>query len=133
MLAAQGLAYLALEIDGVIVSPFVRAQQTADIVIDVLGLSAYPRLETPMLLPNGAAALACEFIEDSGLKAPLLVGHAPNLDWVLAYLVGAHQPVTALKKAGFATVEGLGAGYGLGRLTAVYSPSMLRGLTELMA
>jgi phosphohistidine phosphatase SixA len=61
------------------------------------------------------------------------VGHAPNLDWVVAHLVGADEPVTQLKKAGCASIELRSniVGHGCGRLFAVLPPSTLRRLGQV--
>ena len=124
-LAVLGLASLGAQVDRIVSSPFLRAAQTAQIAADILGT---PRggLETvDALAPGKNLEDAVAALEASSLNT-LLVGHAPELDLLIARLVGTPQPVTSLKKAGVAVVDLRGAGGG--RLLAVYEPKVLRQL-----
>jgi phosphohistidine phosphatase SixA len=60
----------------------------------------------------------------------LCVGHAPNLDLVIAYLTGSEAPVTSMKKAGVASLEAYRMGRGTARLVGFYPPAVLRRLAE---
>ena len=53
-------------------------------------------------------------------------GHAPSMDELVAYAIGVGREVTALKKAGMATIELDGGAPGKGVLHAIHSPKDLR-------
>ncbi len=125
--AARGLRAIGVDPDVVLVSPYLRAQQTADVVLEVLS-SKLRGLRTPSLTPNGDAETILEAIADTDGQSVLCVGHAPSLDELAAYLVGSDREVVSLKKAGLATVQMSTVRRGGGRLFAVLTPAMLRAL-----
>jgi len=127
---ARGWARLEPMIDGLLVSPYRRAVQTAEVVAGVFAWDSVERRLCDALIPMGEPSAVVGEIARAQLSAPLLVGHAPNLDLVIAFLVGARLPVTALKKAGLATLEVNELAQGGGRLAALYTPSTLRELAE---
>jgi phosphohistidine phosphatase len=114
-------------------SPYVRAQQTAVIASVILGLDPQEIAAHNGLVPHASAADALAPLGRDRSESILLVGHAPNLDLVLAALLGARQPLSRLKKSGLATVEiprgSVSAGSGV--LFALYSPGLLRRLEGL--
>ncbi len=131
--AVRGLVLLDIEPDLILTSPLLRARQTAEIVARAL---QFPdgRIElTKSLLPEKRPK---EFVEqlktreaqakepatpsvrpgDASSPAPepgktsvshfLCVGHAPNLDLVIAALISPDQrPFTALQKCAVACLE----------------------------
>lgn len=124
-LAVLGLASLGVHVERIVTSPHLRALQTAQIAAELLGHS---RLSVDVL-PELAPALPVEDVVKALDKSPLstlVVGHAPELDALIAQLVGATQPLTALKKAGVAVLDVRGTSGG--RLLAVYEPKVLRQL-----
>ena len=128
--ACQGWATTGVEIDLLCVSPYVRAQQTADIAVEALGLQEVDRITVDALVPMGEPDAVDEFLRGCAAESVLCVGHAPNLDELVAYLVGAGEAVTSLKKAGVASIEAHAPGRGGGYLFAVYPPSVLRRLAR---
>jgi phosphohistidine phosphatase len=124
-LAVLGLVRLGVRVDRVLTSPFLRATQTAAIAAEPLGV---PRANIEVLdalapaqpLEDAVAAI------EAGARSTLIVGHAPELDALIARLVGATQPLTSLKKAGVALLDVRGPTGG--RLLAVYEPKVLRQL-----
>ena len=133
--AAQGMAALDIEIDLLVTSPYVRARQTAEIVNDVLGGGKIQTLVDEALVPtanpDAVTSLLREHIAGGAQpEAIMCVGHAPNLDRVIAHLVGADEPITQLKKAGLASIllRGQTIGHACGRLFALHPPSTLRRL-----
>jgi phosphohistidine phosphatase len=128
--AAKGMAAIGISPDLVLVSPYVRAQQTADIAIEELASGEIPRETIDALTPMGDPARVLEAVKASGARAVLCVGHAPNLDLVVARLVGATSGVTHLKKAGVASLQCQVPSYGGGVLIGVYPPGLLRKLGE---
>jgi phosphohistidine phosphatase len=128
--ACRGWATTGVEIDLVCVSPYLRAQQTADIAVEVLGLQESERVTVDALVPMGEPASVVEFLRGRAAESVLCVGHAPNLDEVIAFLVGSDEAVTSLKKSGVATIDAHTVGHGGGSLFAVHPPAILRQLGE---
>jgi phosphohistidine phosphatase len=125
---AKGMAALGISPDRVLVSPYLRAQQTADLAIEALGGESVRRETVDALTPMGDPERVLEAVRASGGHEVLCVGHAPNLDLVAARLLGCETPVTHLKKAGAASLQCQSASFGGGVLFAVYPPRVLREL-----
>ncbi len=127
-LAARGLRALGIAPEVVIASPYVRAQQTAEIAREELGDIEF--VTSALLVPMAEPSRIVDVLRARAEQNILCVGHLPNLDLVTAYLVGADDPITSLKKAGCASIEirhgRPGAGTGL--LVGVYPASALRRL-----
>lgn len=124
--AARGLRSLGLGIDRVCSSPLPRAMETARILADVLGL---PEPETLGALAGGGGDVV-GVLTNLDAACPVLVGHEPALSDAISRLVcGRGGGDYALKKAGLAVVEILGAGpRPRGRLLLLVPPAVLRGL-----
>lgn len=103
--AARGLRMLGIRPDLVFTSPFLRAVETAEIVCAALEFPVKKLKRTSALKPDSKPEEL--FAELSSLKADevLCVGHAPNVDQVIAHAMGIRSVVTSLKKAGFASLE----------------------------
>lgn len=129
--AARGIARLGIErADLVLSSPYVRARQTADIAVEALELDDVPRRETEALIPVADPAAIVAELRDVSARSVLCVGHAPNLDLVIATLVGSDEAITALKKAGFSSLDVRRGtiGPGTAQIIALYPASVLRKL-----
>ena len=99
---AKHLRDLEVRFDLVLTSPLVRAQQTAEILIDV-GLSK--RLEqASSLAPGGNLQAWVEWLqtwERSPQRSLALVGHEPSLSqWAETLIWGQFKGAIVLKKAG---------------------------------
>lgn len=133
--AVQGIERLEIVPTLFVVSPYVRAQQTADIAMATLAPKA-PREETRALLPLADPHEIIALLRSHELAADavvMCVGHAPNLDRVLVELCGADSDsaFVRLKKAGLASIEApVGPAPGAGRLHALLPPATLRRLGE---
>lgn len=125
-LAVLGLVRLGVRVERVLTSPYLRATQTAAIAAEPLGVPRANIETLDALAPAQSIDDAVAAIEATGVRATLVVGHAPELDALIARLVGATQPLTALKKAGVAVLDVRGPSGG--RLLAVYEPKVLRQL-----
>ena len=125
-LAVLGLVRLGVHVERVLTSPYLRATQTAAIAAEPLGVPRGAIETLDALAPEQPVDAAVAVIEAAGARSTLLVGHAPELDALIARLVGATQPLTALKKAGVAVLDVRGPSGG--RLLAVYEPKVLRQL-----
>jgi phosphohistidine phosphatase len=97
------LRALGLDLDRILTSPLLRAQQTAEIVASALGLSA--KLTTdPRLAPGfGPARLKALLAAHRGAAALLLVGHEPDFSETVSHLIGGAR--LEVKKGGLALVE----------------------------
>lgn len=124
---AKRVAALAEEPDLLISSPYIRAMQTAEIFAEQMGYPKEKIHTTQSLLP-GTDPLQL-FRELARLKDETNVfvfGHAPQLDYALAYALGSKQPVTELKKAGVALLELKRVSPPLGKLVWLAPPKLLR-------
>jgi phosphohistidine phosphatase len=70
----------------VVVSPLVRAQQTAGIALRQLGLADNNSITSELLRPEANLKLLTNWLDQSDVKAMLLVGHQPLLGNLLAWL-----------------------------------------------
>jgi len=107
---ARGLAVLKPEIGLVLTSPYQRARQTAEPVVEELGLEKSFR-ESPALEPGRRPEEILEEVEAEKHDGILLVGHQPHLGVLLGRLVTGEKGVEIpLKKAAVARVELQGHG-----------------------
>jgi phosphohistidine phosphatase len=103
--AARGLKELGCNPTRILTSPYLRARDTAQIAAEVLGIADAKVTITDALLPEAApyAMFHALYAFHSSDEEILCVGHAPNVDKVIAVaLTGERAPVTSLKKAGAA-------------------------------
>ncbi len=126
--AARGIKSLEICPEMILTSPYQRANETADCVLEAFGFGADRVVVTDALLPEADPDEICDEVELLGVDSVLCCGHAPNLDEVIAYLLGAGRDVTALKKAGFAWLRGLRLDAGGAELVALIPPRALRSL-----
>ncbi len=102
---ARGLARMNPGIDLVLTSPLRRARQTAEPVVEALGLGKSFR-QTRALEPDREPEEILEEVEAEGHDAVLLVGHEPHLGVLLGSLVTGPSGVEIpMKKAAIARVE----------------------------
>lgn len=91
--AAQGLKRLGLSVDAAMSSPFLRARQSAEIILEALGPSS--PLETwSGLTPASPAQATVEELLVLGKQASgarvAVFGHNPNISSVISWLVAGH-------------------------------------------
>jgi phosphohistidine phosphatase len=103
--AARGLASLGVAPAHLLASPLVRAQQTAEIVVEAL---PQPRIETCELLAPGVDERALTKLLNAsyGGSDVMLVGHEPDLGEILSFwLSGSRGGVeTRFKKGATACI-----------------------------
>lgn len=128
--AAQGLRAVGLKPNVILTSPLLRAVQTAEIACEAFGYPVKKLRHIDALKPD--AKPGDLFDELSGLKAEevLCVGHAPNLDEVIAFAIGSHTTVTSLKKAGLGSIEIESFSPPHGAIIGIYSARALRFLGD---
>ena len=110
--AGRALAAIGAEIEVCLASPKVRAEETARIACDQLGME--PEIEESL---RGGVFDPLDLA--AGRGEVLLVGHEPDLSSAVAHLTGAR---IRLRKGGMAAVEG-------GILHALYRPKDLRSMS----
>jgi phosphohistidine phosphatase len=102
---ARGLAALGPGIELVLTSPYRRARQTAEAVVEALGLEKSFR-DSRALEPGHDPGEILEEARAEGSEAVLLVGHQPHLGILLGRIVTGDPGVEIpLKKAAVARVE----------------------------
>ncbi|WP_295470433.1 phosphohistidine phosphatase SixA [uncultured Pseudomonas sp.] len=90
----------------ILVSPYVRAQQTADEVQQVLAVDI-PRLTVNWLTPDSPPAEALAQLEALGLDEVLLVSHQPLVGCLVGLLAhGSVQDAAPMGTASLAELEG---------------------------
>jgi phosphohistidine phosphatase len=96
---ARQLRRIIPEIDVLATSPLVRARQTAEIVA-----KAYDQMEiatVDALSPGGSRPKILAWMRERADQRMAVVGHAPDLDQLVAWLVtGQSKPFLALRKGG---------------------------------
>jgi phosphohistidine phosphatase len=126
--AAQGLRALGVKPDTVITSPYLRAVQTAEIACEALRFRPAKLRRSDALLPEADPAQILRELARIRPREVLCVGHAPNLDLVIAHALGSERTVTTLKKAGVACLDLTSTHRGT--LLWIYPPRALRTLAH---
>src|SRR5580765_1667873 len=79
-------------------SPYVRAFQTAEIFAETCGAGKSKIERSDSLLPGGEpAAFFRELARRKSVESAMCFGHAPQLDELLAFTLGAKRDLTELK------------------------------------
>jgi phosphohistidine phosphatase len=130
--AAEGLRALAVVPDRVLVTPLLRARQTADLATAALGVARARPQVVQALVPDAPAAPLFDLLARADDAAcVLVVGHAPHLDRAVRFACDrGDEPLWQLKKAGAACVELDRPGKPGGRLVWLFEPSALRALAH---
>jgi phosphohistidine phosphatase len=124
---ARGVAELGCTANLLISSPYVRAWQTAEIFAGALGYAKQKIRRTDLLLPGADAGLLFrELAKDKNSAEIFLFGHGPQVDDIVALVLGAKNPCTALKKAGVAALELKRVSPPTGELLWLATPKLLK-------
>ena len=109
----------------VLTSPYVRARQTADILLEELDRPC-ELVTTANLTPYATVAdLWRELREYAPLSPVMVVGHNPQLSELVSVLIGSPRYAVEMKKAAIAYVKDAGAGSGpAGRLAWMLTPKL---------
>ncbi|WP_049722002.1 phosphohistidine phosphatase SixA [Gilvimarinus polysaccharolyticus] len=86
------------------VSPYVRARQSAEIALDVLGLSAQCERVSDLIVPEARVGHLIDALYESGLESVLLVSHQPLASTLLDTLCGS-SAAHDMRTASLAAVE----------------------------
>lgn len=128
--AAHGLRVLGLKPNIILTSPLLRAVQTAEIACEALGYPVKKLRHVDLLRSDGKPAELFDVLSELKADEVMCVGHAPNLDLVIAFAIGSHTAVTSLKKAGLASLEIESFSPPSGTIVGVYTARTLRSLVE---
>ena len=110
-------------LQAVLVSPYVRAQQTADLLCEALGFTGQRQTVT-WLTPESDVQQVIGEIERLGLEHVLLVSHQPLVGTLVGALEHGHlQQPAAMSTASLAELEGDWPLAGLMTLRALNSPA----------
>ena len=124
---AKGVAALGITADLMLTSPYVRAEQTAEIFAGALEFAKQRVRRTDLLLPGAEPSLLFrELAKEKQASSVFLFGHAPHLDDVIATALGSKKHLTALKKTGVAFVELKRLSPPIGALVWLAIPKLLR-------
>ncbi len=123
--AARGLQELGVTPIRSLTSPFIRAQETAEIVLDALQITRDSLEENTDLLPG---ADPIDLLNNLFLKNvdTAVFGHAPHLDRLIAAATNSSGDYTELKKGGTACLEFQGARDNTAILRWLMTPRSLR-------
>lgn len=102
---SRGLAGMTQRPDAMLTSPYVRAVQTAEIFAATFAFPLDRLAVTDALEPGAPPESLFELLSRIDGNEVMCFGHAPNLDFVLAYPFGNHAMITSLKKAGVACLD----------------------------
>jgi phosphohistidine phosphatase len=126
---ARGLAVLEPGIDLVITSPYRRARQTAEPVVEALGLEKSFRESAALEPDRDPEEILAEVAAQEKRDGILLVGHQPHLGILLGHLLaGGRGLEIPLKKASIARVDL--AGRGRGQLRALLPAPVLEQIAR---
>ena len=103
--AAKAIAKLDPGYDAVLVSPLVRARQTAEPVAAACGFER-PFTETKSLMPNADPIEVLRELARLGPASALLVGHQPHFGRLFGLLLSGRSDLEVpMKKAALAALE----------------------------
>ncbi|HJZ92578.1 MAG TPA: phosphohistidine phosphatase SixA [Gemmataceae bacterium] len=102
---AQALSKRGVHIDRLLVSPLVRAQQTAEPLVTAWGLAPDDVVTCKALAPGGKCRKVAEWVNERPVAAVGLVGHRPDLNELAAWLIGSKRAKIALDKAGVGLIR----------------------------
>jgi phosphohistidine phosphatase len=133
--AAVGLRNLEYIPELIFTSPLIRARQTAEILLDVLGKGIELKI-MPSLAPSGPRRDLYQSIASSQkrLNSLMLVGHQPSLGQIASELIcGSPECSIELKKGGVCSIELTHGGNSpQGTLISLLTPSILRTIAVRM-
>ncbi|EKM6332446.1 phosphohistidine phosphatase SixA [Pseudomonas aeruginosa] len=111
-----------LPLDGILASPYVRAQQTAELVREALGL-VEPVGTAPWLTPDDDPREVLGFLDERSERNLLLVSHQPLVGALGGLLVhGNRRDPLPMSTASLAELEGDFAAAGLMTLVSLHHP-----------
>jgi phosphohistidine phosphatase len=130
----QGLQCVVSQIDGIVYSPLIRAQQTAKLLASAYHMARQKSLRA--LAPAGSESAILEYLQKKAktMKTIALVGHEPDLGELATWLLCGRQDYwMPFKKGGICLLEFVnGVEAGNAELRWMLKPKQLRQLAEKM-
>ncbi len=124
-LIAQNLEHRGIRFQYLLVSPLVRAQQTA-VILEKCGLSKTFDTYLPLAPGGSLEQFRQEWLSKPDLKSVALVGHEPDLSgWAEMILLGEVHGILHLKKAGLIKISLEEPERDKAKLVLVLSPKVL--------
>jgi phosphohistidine phosphatase len=112
-------------------SPYVRAHQTAELFAEEFDFSKSKIEKTDTLLPGAEpAGFFRELSRKKAFESAMCFGHAPQLDELISFALGAKKNVTELKKAGVTCIELSRVNPPSGKLVWLLTPRTVRKLAK---
>ena len=98
---AKGLRILGVEFDAILSSPYLRAQETAEILGDVFKMKKQIAFSDNLVPMGDPDLLIAEINEKYSVDSLAIIGHEPYLTTLISLLIGQGLPVDVeLKKGG---------------------------------
>lgn len=89
-LAGECLNQLSLSFDQVWVSPYVRAQQTADQLLSAAQLQSLPRSSVDLITPDNNPTAVINHIQSSKIDRLMMISHQPLVSSLIGLLVSSN-------------------------------------------
>ncbi len=128
--AIQGLQTIVPRIETIVTSPLKRAQETAELLLQVYSYTHYEQL--PALAPLSSGQTVLKYLQDYAQTSHTiaLIGHEPDLGQLATWWLTGHSgPWLPLKKGGICLVEFPNeVQAGQATLSWLLTPKQLRGL-----
>jgi len=103
---AKGLRKLEVRPEMVLTSPLIRAQETAEIVADSLGVDKDMLITTQNLAPGSKFEELLAEIKEKHVESIALVGHQPDLGELAGLVVsGQNHVAVPLRKGGVCCID----------------------------
>lgn len=103
--AAKGLASLITDIDVILTSPLIRAQDTARIAARALRAEQKVQICNELSAGSSVKNLMSLMSTFRGLNNIMLVGHEPDLGFVASLLLGSENSIIEFKKGSLCCIE----------------------------
>jgi phosphohistidine phosphatase len=127
---AEALMRQGVHLDRLVTSPYLRARQTAEGLLEHLPEPHPELVECDQLIPGSKRRRLTRFLRDLEAESIAIVGHNPDLSVYLAWLLGDKNVQIELAKAGVARIEFEGRlGKSVGTLTWMVTPDWYPQLT----
>jgi phosphohistidine phosphatase len=100
-----GLQRRGIRLEKVVISPFLRARQTAEGILRAWETRAPEVSVCSHLVPDGRPKKLAKFLRGLGGENVALIGHQPHLGLWTAWLIGSKKAQIDIAKAGVAYVN----------------------------
>jgi phosphohistidine phosphatase len=104
-MSAGGIAKVAGEVDVILTSPLIRAQETARIAARALGIKEKVEICKELLPGTSLKQTLVHLARYKRRKKIMLVGHEPELGHLASALMGSHKTIVEFKKGALCAIE----------------------------